>query len=147
MPSKRPSLTEFADHVRKAFGYLAAEYGFAEVNLASAQLPQPFYVLFENATTAVLVEGQSWGTAATTYVGRKGARPGNDFALVPLWTIARLTNPTQEQDLEQPGQLAQVSASAAALRRLAEPALYGEFTVLSAAQAYLLERVRKASRT
>jgi len=146
MSTSTPSVADFAAHVREAFGYLVSDYGFAEVELSAAQSQQPFHVLYENATTTVLVEGQSWGTSATAYVGPKGARPGHDFALVPLWAIARLGNPVDEREFGAGGQLAQVSANAASLKRLAEPALRGEFTMVRAAQAYLRERMRTSSR-
>jgi hypothetical protein len=146
MNTTSPSLEEFLARVEYAFRFLLSEYGFAKTTSSTALRPQPFQLRYENATTAVLVEGQSWGTAAIVSIGKKDARPEGNFELVPLWTLARLKGADHEAALHVPGQLAQIEANAVALRGLAEAALQGDFSAVEAARTYLEERVRKATR-
>jgi hypothetical protein len=145
MNTTNPSLAEFLDQVANAFRYLELEYGF--VKQASTTVPNanPFQLRYENDTTAVVIEGVSWGTAAIASVGKKGARSGTSFELVPLWTLARLEGAADEVALQAPGQAAQIEASAEALPRLAKSALLGDFSTIDAARCYLEERVRKAT--
>jgi hypothetical protein len=141
-----PSLTEFFARAERAFRFLEDEYGFVKQSSSATAYGNPFHVLYENPTTAVIIEGVSWGSAAIAYVGRKGGRSGINFELVPLWTLARLEGAGREDALTVPGQAAQIEASAAALPRLARAALQGEFAAIDAARTYLEERVREASK-
>ena len=141
-----PSSDQFLTTAEHAFSFLASEYGFAKAASNATPIPQSFRLRFENATTAVLVEGQGWGTAATVSIGRKNARPEGNFELVPLWTLARLKGAEHEAALHIPGQIAQIEANAAALRSLAGSALLGDFSAVEVARTYLEERVRKAAR-
>ena len=145
MNTPNPSLAEFLAKAEEMFDFLTCEYGFERISHGAAQSSQPYQLRYENATTAVLVEGLSWGTAATVWIGKKGARQGSDFALVPLWTLARMKSEQQAADLQVLGQHAQLQANAIALRNLAAAALQGEFSAVDTARIYLKERVRKAT--
>ena len=146
MNATSPSLEEFFVQAEKAFRFLEDEYGCVKQSSAASLHPNPFAVRYENALTAVVVEGVNWGSAAIVSVGRKGGRPGTSFELVPLWTLARLEAEGNENALTVEGQVAQLQASAAALPRLAGPALQGDFSAIEAARAYLEARVLKASK-
>jgi hypothetical protein len=147
MNTLTPSPDEFLTQARQAFGFLSPEYGFAETTPSAPPLTdKQFRLRYENATTAVLIEGQSWGTTATVSIGEKDLQQESSFALVPLWTIARLKGAEHEAALQKPGQLAQIEASAAVLRSLAGEALQGKFSEVEAARNYLEERVRHATR-
>ena len=146
MNTASPPLDEFFIQAEIAFRFLEDEYGFVRQSLATTLHSNPFTLRYENAATAVVIEGVSWGSAAVVSVGRKGGRPGNKFELVPLWTLARLEGEGNEKVLTVEGQVAQLGASAAALPRLAGAALKGDFSAIDAARAYLEERVLKASK-
>jgi hypothetical protein len=145
MNATSPSLEEFLVQAEMAFRFLEDEYGCVKQSSAASLHPNPFSVRYENALTAVVVEGVNWGSAAIVSVGKKGGRPGNIHELVPLWTLARLEAEGKENALTVAGQFAQLQASAAALQRLAGPALQGDFAAIEAARAYLEEHVPKAS--
>jgi hypothetical protein len=139
-------LDEFFAESELAFRFLEEQYGFVKQSSAMTSHPNPFTVRYENASTAVMIEGVSWGSGAVVSVGKKEGRPGPSFELVPLWTIARLEGAGQEEALTVQGQSAQMKASAAALPRLAGAALRGDFSVIEAARNYLEERLLKASK-
>ncbi len=146
MNTLNPSLQEFTARAKQLFGFLASEYGFSESPSDAVPGAQPFQLRYENETTAVLIEGQSWGTAATVSIGEKNAKRKSDFDLVPLWTLARLRGAEHEASLHISGQLAQLEANAVALQSLAGAALWGDFSAVEAGRAYLEDRVRKATR-
>jgi hypothetical protein len=147
MSTASPPLDEFFVQAEMAFRFLEEGYGFVKQSSTASLHPNPFTVRYENAVAAVVIEGVSWGSGAIVSIGRKGAKPGNTFELVPLWTLARLEGDGSESALEVAGQVAQLRASAAALPRLAGAALQGDFSAIEAARAYLEERVLKASRS
>ena len=146
MNTDSSALEEFFARVEQAFRFLEEEYGLVKQSSVGVTSANPFRVRYESATTAVLIEGVSWGSATVVSVGRKDARPEINFELVPLWTLARLEGAGHEVALNVLGQSAQIEASAAALPRLAMPALHGDFSHIDAARSYLEERVRKASK-
>lgn len=137
-----PPLAEFRSTVREAFAFLVKEYGFSEVLPRGQSQGNAFEVAFTNSTTTVLVEGISWGTAAMVWVGSRDATRNADFEMVPLWAMARVTSPADEQSLSVVGQIEQVKANAQLLEKLALPALRGEFSSLEAPRRFLLDRVR-----
>jgi hypothetical protein len=147
MNSLSPSPEEFLTQTKQAFGFLVCEYGFTEVTSDPALRGQPFRLRYENLTTAVLIEGQSWGSAATVSIGEKNVGQDGSFHLVPLWSLARLNGAEHEAALHVPGQLAQIEANAAALRSVAVEALQGNFSAVKTARYYLEERVRQATRS
>ncbi len=146
MNAVNPSLDEFFAQTEQAFRFLEDEYAFVKRSSEAAPYANPFNVRYENATTAVMIEGVSWGSAAILSVGPRNGRPGTNFELVPLWTLARLEGAGREDALTVPGQSAQIKASAAALVRLAGAALQGDFSAVDAARTYLEERMRQASK-
>jgi hypothetical protein len=66
-----PSLDEFKKECRDAFHYLL-DYGFAE--LPANESPDPFdqfVMLFENATTRIMIRGGGYGTWTDVFFYRK----------------------------------------------------------------------------
>jgi hypothetical protein len=56
--TKSPTLIEFKESVRNAFGYFGREFAFREVDPPAKNLEaNPFIVWFANTTTLVQVEG------------------------------------------------------------------------------------------
>ena len=131
-----PTLSEFKETVREAFGYLEREFAFHEV-VPPARLLEgnPFVVWFVNATTLVQVEGVSWGFAAQVLLGP--AAGGHEWhATVPLWAIIKDRTPDlYEQSAQAPGQLGAIRHYAHALREAASDVLRGDFSVFASARA------------
>ncbi|HJR58323.1 MAG TPA: hypothetical protein VJ813_02950 [Vicinamibacterales bacterium] len=133
-----PTVTEFTAAVREAFGYLAREFGFREVDPPAKELElNPFLVRFVSPTTVVQVEGINWGFAAQVIVGPDGGQE----PLLPLWAVIRLRRPDlYEEVMKSPGQLGEIRAYARALRETASDVLSGDFGVLAAAHAIVEAR-------
>ena len=131
-----PTLGEFKETVREAFGYLEREFAFHEVVPPASLLEgNPFVVWFVNATTVVQVEGVSWGFAAQVLLGP--AAGGHErHANVPLWAILKDRAPDlYEQSAKAPGQLGAIRHYAHALREAASDVLGGDFRVFATARA------------
>jgi hypothetical protein len=129
-----PTLSEFKEAVREAFGYLEREFAFHEVVPPASLLEgNPFLVWFVNATTVVQVEGVSWGFAAQVLIGPAGRHERH--AGVPLWAIIKDRAPDlYEQSAKAPGQLGLIRHYAHALRETASDVLRGDFRVLAPAR-------------
>jgi hypothetical protein len=87
--TKSPTLIEFKESVRDAFGYLGREFAFREVEPPAKHLEaNPFILWFANTTTLVQVEGINWGFAAQVVLDPADARD-EWHATVPLWAVIR----------------------------------------------------------
>lgn len=136
MSTPSPTLIEFKETVRDAFGYLVRDFGFREVE-APAQGPEsnPFLISFANTTTLVQVEGINWGFAAQVILG-----PAAAADTVPLWALIKHRRPELYAQLAgSSGQLADIRFYAHALREVAEDVLRGEFGVFAAASGIVDE--------
>ena len=141
-----PTLAEFKEAARDAFGYLGPEFAFREVEPPAQHLEvNPFVVWFANATTLVQVEGTSWGFAAQVILGPAGA--GVEWhETVPLWAIINHRRPDlYEAAMSSADQLGDIRVYAHALRETAGDVLRGDFGVLASARA-LVEAQRVQQR-
>jgi len=142
-----PTLIEFQNAVRDAFGYLGREFGFREVEPPAKQLEvNPFILWFVNSTTLVQVQGINWGFAAQVILGPADA--GSDWhATVPLWPIIKRRRPElYAKSLSSPGQLGDIGDYAYALRETASDVLRGDFAAFSSARAVVeAEAIRQRS--
>ncbi len=131
-----PTLSEFKETVREAFGYLEREFAFHEVVPPATLLEgNPFVVWFVNATTLVQVEGVGWGFAAQVLLGPAAGRHERQ-ADVPLWAIIKDRAPDlYEQSARAPGQLGAIRHYARALRETASDVLTGDFGIFASARA------------
>jgi hypothetical protein len=134
--TKSPTLVEFKDAARHAFGYLGREFAFREVEPPAQHLEvNPFIVWFANATTLVQVEGANWGFATQVMLGPSGAGAGWHDT-VPLWAIIKHRRPDlYEAAMSSAGQLGDIRVYAHALRETASDVLRGDFGVLASARA------------
>jgi hypothetical protein len=135
MMTNSPTLIEFKETVREAFGYLEREFAFRETEPPASHLEvNPFIVWFVNRTTLVQVEGISWGFAAQVTLGPVGSR--DEHATVPLWAVIKHRRPDlYEGFTRSPGQLGAVRDYARALREAASDVLRGDFGVFASACA------------
>jgi hypothetical protein len=139
--TESPTLVEFKEAARDAFGYLGREFAFREVEPPAQQLEvNPFIVWFANATTLVQVEGINWGFGAQVIVGPAGA--GVEWRdTVPLWAIIKHRRPDlYEAAMSSAGQLGDIRVYAHALRETASDVLRGDFGALASARALVEEQ-------
>jgi hypothetical protein len=136
--TQSPTLIEFQEAVREAFGYLGREFAFREVQPPAKELEaNPFVVCFANATTLVRVEGTNWGFAAQVMLGPAdaGSRWGDT---VPLWAVIKHRRPDlYEEATRAAGQLGDIRVYAHALRESASDVLRGDFGVLRPARGII----------
>jgi hypothetical protein len=134
--TKSPTLSEFKETVRDAFGYLRREFAFREVEPQAKLLEaNPFILWFANATTLVQVEGTNWGFAAQVILG-PGDAGDRWHDTVPLWAVIRDRRPDlYEEATTSAGQLGDIRVSAKALREAASDVLIGNFGVFASARA------------
>jgi hypothetical protein len=59
-----PTLEQFREHAREAFGFLVSDLGFKEAR-PPFENTNPFLVCFTNGSLHVFVEGEAWGTVAS----------------------------------------------------------------------------------
>jgi hypothetical protein len=134
--TKSPTLIEFKETVRDAFGYLGREFAFREVEPPAKHLEaNPFIVWFANATTLVQVEGINWGFAAQVILGPANA--GNRWHdTVPLWAVIKhRRSDVYDEATRSAGQLGDIRIYAHALRETASDVLRGDFGVFASARA------------
>ena len=151
--TKSPTLIEFKETARDAFGYLEREFAFREVDPPAKHLEvNPYTVWFENATTLVQVEGTNWGFAAQVVLGPANA--GDSWQdTVPLWAIIKQRRPDLfEEATRSAGQLGDIRIYAHALRETASDILRGNFGVFAAARAIVetqgaQQRIRQLAET
>jgi hypothetical protein len=134
--TESPTLIEFQETARDAFGYLGREFDFRELEPPATYLEaNPFIVWFANATTLVRVEGINWGFATQVMLGPADAENGWDDA-VPLWAVIKHRRAELDEEVTRPaGQLGDIRFCAHALRETASDVLRGDFAVLAAARA------------
>jgi len=134
--TESPTLIEFQETARDAFGYLEREFAFREVKPPARYLEvNPFIVWYANETTLVQVEGTNWGFAAQVILGP--ADPGDGWHdKVPLWAVVKHRRPELYQEATRSaGQLGDIRDYAHALRETASDVLRGNFGVFTAARA------------
>lgn len=134
--TKSPTLIEFKETVRAAFGYLGREFAFREVEPPAEHLEaNPFIVWFANATTLVKVEGTNWGFAAQVILGPANAADRWQDS-VPLWAVMKRRRPDlYEEAAKSAGQLGDIRVYAHALREAADDVLRGNFGVFASVRA------------
>lgn len=134
--TKSPTLIEFKETVRDAFGYLGREFAFREVEPPAKHLEfNPFIVWLVNATTLVQVEGINWGFAAQVILGPADAE-NSWHDIVPLWAVLKHGRPDMyEEATRSAGQLGDIRVYAHALREAASDVLRGDFGVFASARA------------
>jgi hypothetical protein len=134
--TESPTLIEFKETARDAFGYLGREFAFREVEPPAKYLEvNPFIVWFANATTLVQVEGTNWGFAVQVILGPADAGDGWHHT-VPLWAVIKHRRPDlYEEATMSAGQLGDIRVYAHALRETASDVLRGNFGVFAAARA------------
>lgn len=138
MMTKSPTLSEFKETARDAFGYLGREYAFREVDPPAKQLEgNPYIMRFVNTTTLVQVEGTNWGFAAQVILGP--AKAGDRWQdTVPVWAILKHRRPDlYEETARSAGQLGDIHLYARALREAASDVLEGDFRVFASARAVI----------
>jgi hypothetical protein len=141
--TKSPSLSEFRETVREAFGYLERELAFREVEAPAQHVADnPFLLWFANATTLVQVEGINYGFAAQVILGPADA--ADDWrAAVPLWAIIKHRRPDlYDETFGSAGQLGDIRLYADALRETAGDVLRGDFRVFADARAIIDAQLR-----
>jgi hypothetical protein len=136
-----PTLIEFKETARNAFGYLGREFAFRELEPPAKYLEvNPFIVRFANATTLVQVEGTNWGFAAQVILGSANAEDSWPDT-VPLWAVIKHRRPDlYEEAMRSAGQLDDIRLYAHALRETASDVLGGNFGVFAAARAIVEAR-------
>jgi hypothetical protein len=136
-----PTLIEFQETARDAFGYLGREFAFREVKPPARYLEvNPFIVWYANETTLVQVEGTNWGFAAQVILGPADPEDGWHDK-VPLWAVIKHRRPELYQEATRSaGQLGDIHHYAHALRETASDVLGGNFGVFAAARAIVEAR-------
>jgi|SRR5215217_2729705 len=134
--SNSPTITEFKETVRDAFGYLEREFAFREKEPPAKHLEvNPFVIWFVNPTTLVQVQGINWGFATQVILGPANA--GDEWAAtVPLWAVLKHRRPDLYEELRtSAGQLGEIAVYAHALQLAVTDVLEGDFSVFAAARA------------
>src|SRR5437870_13641387 len=62
-----PTLEEFLAHTRQAFQFLESDYGYSRCP-PPFSTSNPFVACYTNGTLHVLIEGEGWGTTASTII-------------------------------------------------------------------------------
>jgi hypothetical protein len=131
METRSPSLHEFLETGRRAFGFLVEEFGFVE----AAHARNPFGLQYRRGPLLLTVEGINWGFGVQVlFVPLENEAPVHSQA-VPLWAVAKVRCGDElEVAARASGQLEQLQSHATMLRKCASDVLLGDFTVFSDAR-------------